>query len=192
VNPSTGSDETEVESDTVLRRAQDDNRAANGSVEQQGGEGDLAAELVAARATAEENYNKFLYAMADFENYKKRIERQLGDIALAGKKSVLTRMLPVLDNLERAVAFEESEGLRDGLQATLRMFESALAGEGVKVVPLKGLPFDPKLAEAIATQPAPEGVAEDTVLDEARKAYAIGDEVLRPGHVVVAKGGAGS
>ena len=191
VNQSTGSDQAEPE--TVLplspSKGQDDNGSANGSAEvQQSGEGDLAAELVAARATAEENYNKYLYAMADFENYKKRIERQLGDIALAGKKSVLTRILPVLDNLERAVAFEDSEGLRGGLQATLRMFESALAGEGVKAVPLKGLPFDPKLAEAIATRPAPEGIAEDTVLDEACKAYTIGDEVLRPAQVVVAKG----
>jgi molecular chaperone GrpE len=67
------------------------------------------------------------------------------------------------------------------------MFESALAGEGVKAVSLKGLPFDPRLAEAIATQPAPEGIAEDTVLDEARKAYTMGDEVLRPAQVVVAK-----
>jgi molecular chaperone GrpE (heat shock protein) len=67
------------------------------------------------------------------------------------------------------------------------MFESALAGEGVKAVSLKGLPFDPRLAEAIATQPAPEGVAEDTILDEAHKAYTMGDEVLRPAQVVVAK-----
>ena len=161
--------------------------ASSAQAENQGGEGDLAAELAAARAKAEENYNKFLYAMADFENYKKRIERQLGDIALSGKKSVLTKLLPVLDNLERAVAFEDSDGLRGGLQATLRMFESALAGEGVKSVSLKGLPFDPRLAEAIATQPAPDGVAEDTVLDEAHKAYTIGDEVLRPAQVVVAK-----
>ena len=162
--------------------------AQNGAAVEQGGEGNLTAELDAARAKAEENFNKFLYAMADFENYKKRIERQLADIALAGKKSVLTKMLPVLDNLERAVAFEDSDGLRGGLQATLRMFETALAAEGVKSVPLIGRPFDPKLAEAIATQPAPEGVAEDTVLDEARKAYTIGDEVLRPAQVVVAKG----
>jgi molecular chaperone GrpE len=160
------------------------------AAEQQSGEGpdgSLAAELAAARAKADENYNKFLYAMADFENYKKRIERQLGDIALAGRKSVLTKMLPVLDNLERAVAFEDSDGVRGGLQATLRMFENALASEGVKSVSLKGQPFDPKLAEAIATQPAPEGVDEDTVLDEAHKAYTIGDEVLRPAQVVVAK-----
>lgn len=155
--------------------------------EDAGGRNGAAAELAAARAKADENYNKFLYAMADFENYKKRIERQLGDIALAGKKSVLTKILPVLDNLERALAFEDSEGVRGGLQATLRMFESALAGEGVKAVSLKGLPFDPRLAEAIATQPAPDGVAEDTVLDEAHKAYTIGDEVLRPAQVVVAK-----
>lgn len=182
VNPSTGSDETEVESDTVTPSAQN-----GATVEQQSGEGDLAAELADARAKAEENYNKFLYAMADFENYKKRIERQLGDIALSGKKSVLAKILPVLDNLERAVTFEDSEGLRGGLQATLRMFETALAGEGVKSVSLKGLPFDPRLAEAIATQPTPEGVDEGTVLDEAHKAYTIGDEVLRPAQVVVAR-----
>ncbi len=175
--------------DAVTGTAAAEAAVQNGAAEQDGesAESALAAELTAARAKAEENYNKFLYAMADFENYKKRIERQLGEIALAGKKSVLTKILPVLDNLERAVSFEDSDGLRGGLQATLRMFETALAGEGVKSVPLKGLPFDPRLAEAIATQPTPEGVDEGTVLDEAHKAYTIGDEVLRPAQVVVAR-----
>ena len=77
--------------------------------------------------------------------------------------------------------------MRDGLQSTLRMFETALAGEGVKSVSLKGLPFDPRLAEAIATQPTPEGVAEDTVLEEAQRAYVMGDDVLRVAQVIVAK-----
>jgi molecular chaperone GrpE len=191
VNPSASSGQAE-DTATTLRQAQGDigESVDDGAATEQDGEGaesPLAAELAAAHAKADENYNKFLYAMADFENYKKRIERQLGDIALHGRKSVLTKILPVLDNLERAVAFEDSDGLRGGLQATLRMFESALAGEGVKAVSLKGLPFDPRLAEAIATQPPPDGVAEDTVLDEARKAYTMGDEVLRPAQVVVAK-----
>jgi molecular chaperone GrpE len=179
VNDDTATDTAPEESDAVQ----------NGAAEQvgEGAAGALTAELAATRAKAEEDYNKFLYAMADFENYKKRIERQLGDIALSGKKSVLAKILPVLDNLERAVMFEDSEGLRGGLQATLRMFETALAGEGVKSVSLKGLPFDPRLAEAIATQPTPEGVDEGTVLDEAHKAYTIGDEVLRPAQVVVAR-----
>ncbi len=181
---SASAESADAQSEAALRQSPDD-EGGNGVVS--GGEGDLAAELAAARAKADENYNKFLYAMADFENYKKRIERQLAEIALAGKKSVLAKMLPVLDNLERAVAFDDSDGLRGGLQATLRMFETALAGEGVKSVSLKGQPFDPKLAEAIATQAPPDGVDEDTVLEEARKAYTMGDEVLRPAQVVVAK-----
>jgi molecular chaperone GrpE len=152
---------------------------------------DLAAEeLAAANAKADENYKKFLYAMADFENYKKRVERQLADISLAGKKSVLKKILPVLDNLERALAFKtDPEGLRGGLEATLRGFESVLESEGVKGVSLKGSPFDPKLAEAIGTQAAPAGVSENTVLEEAQRAYLMGDDVLRPGQVIVAKSG---
>jgi molecular chaperone GrpE len=152
-----------------------------------GGEDTLAAELAAARAEAKENHDKYLYAMADFENYKKRMERDLSRIALDGRKSVLRKVLPVLDNLERALAFEDSDGVRGGLQATLRMFESTLAGENVKAISLKGQPFDPLFAEAIATQPTPEGIDDDTVLEEAHKAYTIGDEVLRPAQVIVAK-----
>src|ERR1700761_2290740 len=144
-------------------------------------------ELAAAKAKADENYNKFLYAMADFENYKKRVERQLAEISLAGKKSVLKKILPVLDNLERALTYEaNSDGLRDGLAATLRGFESVLESEGVKAVPLKGSRFDPKFAEAIGTRSSPE-YPEETVLDEASRAYVMGDDVLRVGQVIVAK-----
>jgi molecular chaperone GrpE len=151
-------------------------------------ESDLDTQLATANAKAEENYNKFLYAMADFENYKKRMERQLGEIAMSGRKSLIAKFLPVIDNLERALTYDtENEGLKGGLQATLRGFENVLAAEGVKAVSLKGLPFDPRLAEAIGTQPPPEGVAEDTVLEEATKAYIWGDEVLRVASVIVAK-----
>src|SRR5579863_7081829 len=131
------------------RNTSADDPATNGSVT---ATGEVTAEaLTAANAKAEENYNKFLYAMADFENYKKRVERQLSDISLAGKKSVLKKILPVLDNLERALAFKDDAGLRGGLEATLRAFESMLESEGVKAVSLKGERFDPKLAEAIGT-----------------------------------------
>jgi molecular chaperone GrpE len=150
--------------------------------------GDQSAELAEAKAKAEENYNKFLYAMADFENYKKRIERKVEEYSLAGKRSVLAKFLPVIDNLERALMYDtENEGLKNGLQATLRGFENALTSEGVTAVSLKGLPFDPKLAEAISTRVPPEGVAEDTVLEEAAKAYVMGDDVLRVAQVIVAK-----
>lgn len=151
-----------------------------------GGANDMAAELAAARALAEENHKKFLYAMADFENYKKRIERQFAEIATAGKKALLLRFLPVLDNLERALAHDkESEGLRGGLNATLKGFEALLGGEGVRSYSLKGEPFNPKLAEAIGTQVS--DAPPETVLEEPLRGYYLGEEVLRVAHVIVAK-----
>jgi molecular chaperone GrpE len=154
---------------------------ANGSLD--GG----ADELATAKAKADENYNKFLLAMADFENYKKRMERKLDEISLAGKKSVLKKILPVLDNLERALTYDPgSDGLRGGLAATLRSFESVLESEGVKAVPLKGERFDPKFAEAIGTR-ANSTIPDDTVVEEAARAYVMGDDVLRVGQVIVSK-----
>jgi molecular chaperone GrpE len=147
---------------------------------------DLAAELAAAKALAEENHKKFLYAMADFENYKKRIERQFADIATSGKKALLLRFLPVLDNLERALAHDkDSEGLRGGLNATIKGFEALLGGEGVKPFSIKGQLFDPKLAEAIGTQVS--DAPAETVLEEPTRGYYLGEEVLRVAHVIVAK-----
>ena len=148
---------------------------------------DLSAELDAAKAKAEENYNKFLYAMADFENYKKRIERQFADIAIAGKRALLEKLLPVIDNLERALAHDvESDALRAGLQGTLKGFEQVLASEGVRPFSVVGQRFDPNLAEAIGTKAA-DGYADDVVIEEAQRGYKIGDEVLRPAKVIVAK-----
>jgi molecular chaperone GrpE len=151
----------------------------------------MQSQLEAANARAEENYNKFLLAMADFENYKKRIERQFRDIADAGRRELLKNFLPVIDNLERALAYEGAQGnaLRNGVQQTLKGFENVLAMEGVKPLSVKGQKFDPKLAEAIGTQTA-EGVDDDVVLEEAQKAYLIGDDLLRPAKVIVAKNAA--
>jgi molecular chaperone GrpE len=148
----------------------------------------LQSQLEAATARADENYNKFLLAMADFENYKKRIERQFRDIADAGRRELLKSFLPVIDNLERALSFEgvSADALREGVQQTLKGFESVLGMEGVKPLNVKGQKFDPKIAEAIGTQAA-QGVEDDTILEEAEKGYTIGDDLLRPAKVIVAK-----
>jgi molecular chaperone GrpE len=150
--------------------------------------GELQAQLDAATARADENYNKFLLAMADFENYKKRMERQYREQSDAGRRDVLKKFLPVIDNLERALSFEDAnaDALRNGVQQTLKGFEALLGMEGVKPIPVKGQKFDPNVAEAIGTQAA-EGVEDDTILEEAQKGYTIGDELLRPAKVIVAK-----
>ncbi|MDP9018302.1 MAG: nucleotide exchange factor GrpE [Candidatus Eremiobacteraeota bacterium] len=148
---------------------------------------DLEAQLTAANAKAEENYNKFLLAMADFENFRKVNDKRIHEGLVYRHKALIEKFLPVIDNLQRALAFDQSsDGLRDGVQQTLRGFESVLSSEGVRAIEVKGQPFDPKIAEAISTQAA-EGVEDDIVLEEAEKGYMLGEDLLRPAKVIVAK-----
>ncbi|MBV8197438.1 MAG: nucleotide exchange factor GrpE [Candidatus Eremiobacteraeota bacterium] len=147
----------------------------------------LEEQLAAANARADENYGKFLLAVADFDNFKKRMARDLDSMVASRRRMLLERILPVLDNLERALESNAGgEGLRGGVEQTLRGFEAVLAGEGVKPLEVKGEPFDPRVAEAIGTADS-DGVAEDTVVDVTQKGYKLGDEVLRPAKVIVAK-----
>jgi molecular chaperone GrpE len=150
---------------------------------------DLRDQLAAANAKAEDNYNKFLLAMADFENYKRRMERDNAALYTAHRRKLLERFLPVIDNLERALAFDPSGGekLRGGIEQTLKGFEAVLASEGVKAIDVKGKLFDPRVAEAIGTLEPKDGVEDDTVVEVAEKGYTIGDELLRPAKVLVAK-----
>jgi molecular chaperone GrpE len=147
----------------------------------------LEGEVAAANARADENYAKFLLAVADFDNYKKRMQRDFDSLVSSRRRMLLERFLPVLDNLERALQSNaDGETLRGGIEQTLRGFEALLAGEGVKAVEVKGKPFDPRVAEAIGTS-ASSGEADDTVVAVAEKGYTLGDELLRPAKVIVAK-----
>jgi molecular chaperone GrpE len=148
---------------------------------------DPDARLAEANARADENHAKLLYALADFENYKKRNERFLSERLSAGKRSILGRFLPVLDNLERALASGADGGaLRDGLQATLRGFEALLAAEDVKPIGVLGEAFDPRVAEAIGTKDR-DDLDDNTVIEEVQRGYTLADEVLRPARVIVSK-----
>ncbi len=147
----------------------------------------LEEQLAAASARADENYGKFLLAVADFDNYKKRMQRDLDSMVAARRRMLLERLLPVLDNLQRAL--ESNAGgdtLRGGVEQTLRGFEAVLASEGVKAIEVRGKPFDPRVAEAVGTLSA-DGAVEDTVAEVTEKGYTLGDELLRPAKVIVAK-----
>ncbi len=147
----------------------------------------LEEQLAAANARADENYGKFLLAVADFDNYKKRMQRDLDSIVASRRRMLLERLLPVLDNLQRALESNaDGEKLRGGLEQTLRGFEAVLANEGVKPIEVRGQPFDPRVAEAVGTASS-DGVAEDTVVDVTEKGYTLGGDLLRPAKVIVAK-----
>ena len=149
---------------------------------------ELREQLSAANARADENYNRFLLAAADFENFKKRTERDLRKMLSERRRALLERFLPVIDNLERALdSSGDDQALRNGLEQTLRGFRAVLEAEGVRAIDVEGKPFDPRLAEAIATVAAEDGVDDDTVVSVSEKGYTLDDELLRPAKVTVAK-----
>ncbi len=147
-------------------------------------------EVERLRTQVEDQRGLYLRSLADFENYKKRIDRMILDRSDVGRRDLLKRILPVLDSLQRAAQFREqgmpAEKLVDGLLATVRQFTSTLESENVRPIEVKGKPFDPTLSEAVGARLNTD-VPENTVLDEARTGYLIGDEVLRPAQVIVSK-----
>jgi molecular chaperone GrpE len=149
----------------------------------------LQAQLDAARQEAADNQDRYLRARADMENYKKRIERTYADLAKSGKKELLTKLLGVKDNLERALQYsgtsnENGEGIIEGVRLTQYQLDQLLAQEGVKEIDAEGQPFDPRLEEAIH-RVNDAGVEDGTVVEVFRKGYTLNDEVLRPAQVIV-------
>lgn len=114
-----------------------------------------------------------------------RRQRRADDALAAEKRRLVQEFLPVLDNLQRALAHEDqnSETLRQGLELVERQFRQVLARSGVEPMTSLGQPFDPQLQEAVATVPAP--AAAGLVIDELEKGYTLEGKLLRPGKVVV-------
>lgn len=129
---------------------------------------------------------------AEFENYRKRVARDQGDLVARASERVVKQLLPVVDDLERAldaVAEHEEASVEDGVRLVHRALTDLLAKEGLVEVETDGA-FDPHTQEALLTQPsdAPEG----DVIQVLQKGYRLGDHVLRPARVVVSSGSAGA
>jgi molecular chaperone GrpE len=125
---------------------------------------------------------------AEFENYRKRATRDREGAAVAARRELASGLLPVMDNLERAVGAlaEHGEEATSGVEMVRAQLESVLAGAGIEALPASvGEPFDPTVHEAIARQPTgefPEGALTEVV----QKGYRDADGVVRPARVVVA------
>jgi molecular chaperone GrpE len=125
---------------------------------------------------------------AEFDNFRKRVARDQGDLVARATERLMKELLPVLDDLERALAaaagHEEAE-LEDGVRLVHRSLAEALAREGLVEVETEGA-FDPHTQEALLAQPSE--AAEGTVIQVLQKGYRLGDRVLRPARVVVSSG----
>ncbi|WP_236023260.1 nucleotide exchange factor GrpE, partial [Dictyobacter formicarum] len=190
-----------VRSDSNVMEEQQDRAAEQANtIDQQntnGGEqnaeqriAELEAQLAQAKKEAAENWNKYLRERADWDNFRKRQERLVADRVLYQKKAVFNKLLEVLDNVERALVYEDTMD-KTQLQHTLHMLQwqmnEVLRAEGLNAVPTVGESFNPYLheaVEAVEDSDQPDGM----ILEELRKGYTIGEETLRPARVKVSVG----
>lgn len=142
---------------------------------------------VALQKELESQKENYLRLAADFDNFKRRTERDSGQRAAAEKESFISDLLPVLDNLERALACGQSasfDQLRLGVEMTLQQLGRLLLSHGIEGVDAMGLPFDPHRQEAVSLGRDP-GQPENIVLEVIQRGYSCGDKVIRPSRVIV-------
>ena len=139
----------------------------------------------------DEYYDRLLRKTAEFDNYRKRTERErqaLGDAAAA---NVIEELLPLMDNLDRALkaeaGLEGAEAYRRGVELIHEQLGTILHKRGVRAIEAVGADFDPYYHQAVSHEPA-EGRREGEVIEEFRRGYMLGDRLLRPSMVKVAKG----
>ena len=151
------------------------------------------AELEAARAEAAANYDRYVRAVAELDNYRKRTVRMRAEARDETLRDVLLQVAPVLDNLRRALGQEtqEADSLKQGIELICGQFNDVLKGYGLAEIESVGQPFDPEVHEALAEVPDGEHPP-GTVIEEMEKGYKLNDKVVRYARVVVSKASAES
>jgi molecular chaperone GrpE len=148
----------------------------------------LKSELAGEKKKAEEYLASWQRAQADFINYKRRTEQERQDFNSFANANLLSSILPVLDDMERALDAIPEEYSDDdwveGIKLVERKFKTVLEGQGVKPILSLGMAFDPKIHEALRQDKGAEGM----VIGELQRGYMLNDKLLRPARVVVGNG----
>jgi molecular chaperone GrpE len=155
----------------------------------------LILALAEEKRRSEEYLNRLKYLQADFENYQKRVDKQLEEVKKSSNQHLVCELLEVVDELEMAVKTGSEAGpvdvLIQGVEMTLKKMRKVLEAEGVSPIMCVGKHFDPSVHAAVSTVEK-EGVAEGTVLEELRRGYTMNEKVIRPSIVKVAVKNSGS
>ena len=150
------------------------------------------AELKERAGKADENWERLLRTSADFDNFKKRAAREKQEAIKFANEGLLQKLLPVLENLDMALAAtqaarpEDGQSLQSGVNMISQQLKNVLAEAGLEELDALGKPFDPNLHEALMQKETPD-VPEGQVVQQLRKGYKFRDRLLRPAGVVVAK-----
>jgi molecular chaperone GrpE len=146
----------------------------------------LEEQVAALEAERDAHLNDLKRVAADFDNYRKRVARDQDSLVARAHERLVKELLPVLDDLERALAAAEQHEeatLEEGVRLVHRELESALRREGLAEIETNGR-FDPHVHEALLSQPSDRD--EGSILEVVQKGYRLGDRVVRPARVVVA------
>jgi molecular chaperone GrpE len=162
------------------------------SREEEAAEEDRVPKVEAQGKELQELQDRYLRLAAEFDNYRKRVGRDRADVVRAVQEGLLSELLPVLDNLERALAAARAsagssraeEAVIEGVEMTLRLFKGVLEKEGVKAIESVGQPFDPTIHHAVE-QVRTSDQPENTVVEEVLRGYLLNHKVLRPALVKV-------
>jgi molecular chaperone GrpE len=153
----------------------------------------VEADLKEARTESAEWQDRFLRKAAEFENFRKRTDKEKADSAILAKSSLLQEFLPIADAFERALeSMDQGKGVlneldqyHEGVELLYKQLLDTLGRVGVVPIESEGKPFDPHLHEALSRKEDPD-YEEDTVIQELRRGYLFKDRLLRPAQVIVA------
>jgi molecular chaperone GrpE len=148
---------------------------------------DLSEEIERLHAKVDDEHNLYLRTMADFKNYRRRIERDGNSLAREGKREIILQLLEIIDDMDRSLQWGEDGGqnLLKGVQNIQQKSLTLLENLGVIPIDSLGTQFDPDLHEAVSIVEQ-EVVDQGTVIDEMRRGYLWENELLRPAQVTVA------
>ena len=147
----------------------------------------LTSQLRQAESQAAEYKDGWARAQADFQNYKKRLERDNELTYISMKGDIVKKILPVLDDLERALQNRPADNAwANGIELIARKLQNVLDSEGIKRIEAEGTEFDPNFHEAISHEPA-DGVQSGFVIGVVQNGYMLGERVIRPALVRVAQ-----
>jgi molecular chaperone GrpE len=178
-------------SEELNNNTEQEELATDKNTEDNTSENNLEVQIGSLQKQVEEQKDKFLRLYADFDNYKKRTAKERSELILTAGKDIMTAMLPVSDDMDRAIKYmNESEDLttiKEGLNLVYAKFKNTLEQNGLKSIPSIGEIFDVEKHEAITEIPAPNDEMKGKVVDEVEKGYYLNGKLIRYAKVVVGK-----
>lgn len=186
-----------TDNEAAAKRAAQDDPLTTSDDENAGAGPDAEAEapdeIEALKAEAAENWSKYLRAVAEIDNLRKRSARDVEHARRYGVEPLAAALLPVRDSLEAALKAAASDGVKmdvatllEGEEATLKLLDQALEGAGIAEIDPEGEPFDPERHEAMSLQPSPTAEP-NSVLTVVQKGYELHGRIVRPARVIVAR-----